>query len=113
MIQRVQTIYLLFAAIALVVGCFFEPMGYNKGLTGCMAFITLGVMFLYKYRTTQAKLCAVLMAIGIIYYIALAVMNPVLEWYAVMPMVAVLFLFLARKGIVKDEKLVKSLDRIR
>jgi len=30
-----------------------------------------------------------------------------------MPMVAVLFLFLARKGILKDEKLVKSLDRIR
>jgi hypothetical protein len=53
------------------------------------------------------------MAIGVVYYIALAVMQPVLGWYTAMPMVAVLFLFLARKGIVKDEKLVKSLDRIR
>ena len=40
-------------------------------------------------------------------------MQPLLEWFAAMPMVAVLFLFLARKGILKDEKLVKSLDRIR
>ena len=46
-------------------------------------------------------------------YLALAVMQPLLEWFAAMPMVAVLFLFLARKGILKDEKLVKSLDRIR
>ena len=37
MIQRIQTVYLLLAAIALVVGCIFEPMGYNKGLTGSMA----------------------------------------------------------------------------
>lgn len=113
MIQRIQTVYLLLAAIVLIVGCVFEPMGYNKGLTGSMAFLTLAVVFLYKHRTTQAKLCAVLMAIGIVYYIALAVMQPVLQWYTVMPMVAVLFLFLARKGIIKDEKLVKSLDRIR
>lgn len=78
-----------------------------------MAFLTLAVVFLYKNRPTQAKLCAVLMAIGIVYYIALAVIHPILQWYTVMPMVAVLFLFLARKGIIKDEKLVKSLDRIR
>jgi hypothetical protein len=55
----------------------------------------------------------VLMALGIIYYIALAIMQPVIEWYCALPMVAVVFLFLARKAIVKDEKLVKSLDRIR
>ena len=113
MIQRIQTIYLLLAVVVLVVGCVFEPMGYNKGLTGGMAFLTLAVVFLYKNRPTQEKLCAVLMAIGIVYYIALAVIHPILQWYTVMPMVAVLFLFLARKGIIKDEKLVKSLDRIR
>ena len=113
MIQRIQTIYLLLAAIVLAVGCFFEPMGYNKGLTGGMALVALVVVFLYKNRKLQANLCGVLMAIGVIYYIALAVLYPVLEWYAVMPMIAVLLLFLARKAILKDEKLVKSLDRIR
>ncbi|UKK54925.1 DUF4293 family protein [Prevotella sp. E2-28] len=113
MIQRIQTVYLLLAVIVLVVGCVFEPMGYTKGVTGGMALLTLAVVFLYKNRPTQAKLCTALMAVGIVYYIALAVMQPVLQWFTVMPMVAVLFLFLARKGIVKDEKLVKSLDRIR
>ncbi|SDG98150.1 DUF4293 domain-containing protein [Prevotella communis] len=113
MIQRIQTVYLLLAAIALVVGCIFEPMGYNKGLTGSMALLTLLIVFLYKNRTYQANICSVLMGIGIVYYVALAVMQPLLEWFAAMPMVAVLFLFLARKGILKDEKLVKSLDRIR
>lgn len=113
MIQRIQTIYLLLAAIVLVVGCVFEPLGYFKGLTGSMAVLALVVVFLYKNRPLQIKTCAVLIAIGIIYYIALAVVQPVLEWYAVMPMVAVLLLFMARKRIVKDEKLVRSLDRIR
>ena len=78
-----------------------------------MALLTLLVVFMYKNRTFQANLCCVLMGIGIVYYVALAVMQPLLEWFAAMPMVAVLFLFLARKGILKDEKLVKSLDRIR
>jgi uncharacterized membrane protein YjgN (DUF898 family) len=113
MIQRIQTVYLLLAVITLVVGCFFEPMGYNKGLTGGMALLALGVVFLYKNRPFQTNLCSVLIALGLIYYIALAIIHPVLEWYAAMPMLAVLFSFLARKGIVKDEKLVKSLDRIR
>ena len=113
MIQRIQSVYLLLAVITLVVACIFEPMGYNKGLTGGMCVMTLIVIFLYKNRPFQANLCVVLMALGVIYYIALAVIQPVLEWYAVLPMVAVLFLFLARKRILKDEKLVRSLDRIR
>ena len=113
MIQRIQTIYLLLAVVVLVVGCVFEPIGYNKGLTGGMALVGLVVMFLFKNRPLQARLCTVLMAIGVIYYIALAVIQPKLEWYAAMPLVAVLLLFLAKKGIEKDEKLVKSLDRIR
>jgi hypothetical protein len=113
MIQRIQTVYLLLAAVALIVGCIFEPMGYNKGLLGGMSLLTLIVVFLYKSRPLQASLCVALMGLCVIYYIALAVMHPVLEWFVALPMVAILFLFLARKGILKDEKLVKSLDRIR
>jgi len=32
---------------------------------------------------------------------------------ALMPLLMMVFFFLARAGIVKDEKLVKSLDRLR
>ena len=113
MIQRIQTVWLLLAFVALVVCAVFEPMSYLKGMVGAMAVVALGVVFLFKNRPRQANLCAVLMGLGVVYYIALAVMQLALEWYCALPMVAVFFLFLARKGIVKDEKLVKSLDRIR
>ena len=113
MIQRIQTVWLLLAVVALAVGAVFEPMSYNKGMVGAMALVTLATIFLFNNRPFQSNLCAVLMGLGVVYYIALAVMQPVLEWYCALPMVAVLFLFLARKAIVKDEKLVKSLDRIR
>ena len=113
MIQRIQTVWLLLAFVVLVVAAIVEPMSYFKGLVGGMAVVAVGIVFLFKNRPMQANLCTVLMALGIIYYIALAIMQPVIEWYCALPMVAVVFLFLARKAIVKDEKLVKSLDRIR
>ena len=47
------------------------------------------------------------------FYITLAVKQPVMEWFLALPLAGVLLTFLARKAIVKDEKLVRSLDRIR
>ena len=52
-------------------------------------------------------------------YVALAVFNHqtdgqmVLSWPMAMPAAAIVLLFLAHKGIQHDEKLVRSLDRIR
>ncbi|MDE6011133.1 MAG: DUF4293 domain-containing protein, partial [Prevotella sp.] len=57
--------------------------------------------------------CILPMVVSIVYYIMLAVNQPLMEWYMALPLVAVFFLFLSRKAIVKDEKLVRSLDRIR
>jgi hypothetical protein len=53
------------------------------------------------------------MLVGIAYYIVLAVKQPIMDWTNALPLVAVLLAFLARKRILKDEKLVRSLDRIR
>ena len=36
-----------------------------------------------------------------------------MRWQYVLPAVAIVLLFMARKRIIKDEKLVRSLDRIR
>lgn len=113
MIQRVQTIYLLLSGIALAISAIFEKVFFLQCLSGAMALACFGLVFVYGNRPLQAKLCVVLMGLGIVYYIALAILQPVLDWYAAMPMVGLLFLFLARKSIVKDEKLVRSLDRIR
>ncbi len=120
MIQRIQTIYLLLAFIALAVCALFDQtFGFLCGWTAGMSLLTLADVFLYKNRKTQDLLCMVLIALGVVYYVALAVFNHqldgalVLTWPMALPAAAIVLLFLAHKGIQHDEKLVRSLDRIR
>ena len=113
MIQRLQSVYMLLAAIALAVCFVFDEDMRPSGLTLCLAVVSFFNIFLYKNRVRQARVCLGVMLAGIVYYIFLAIRQPLLGWYSALPMVAVLLLFMARKRIVKDEKLVRSLDRIR
>ena len=120
MIQRKQTIFLLLAFIAFVVCAFCDQTFVSLcGWVSGLSLLTLGDVFLYKNRKRQSLLCVVLMALAVVYYIALAVFNNQqggmlqLTWPMALPAVAVIFLFLAYKGIMHDEKLVRSLDRIR
>ena len=113
MIQRWQSFFLLLAAVILLADAFFDPYVWAK-----VVFVGMGVcsfvnIFLFKRRKLQIKICMTEIAVGIIYYILLAVFNPLIEWYNSIPMFAVLLLFIARKRILMDEKLVRSLDRIR
>ena len=115
MIQRIQTVYLLLALILLVVGV---AVGHAdewilNGLSVVMMAVALRSIFLFKNRPAQSTWCLVLMLMGVAYYIVLAVKQPVMDWYHAMPLAAVLLTFIARKRIIKDEKLVRSLDRIR
>jgi len=82
-------------------------------LTACMGVASLVDVFLYKRRLVQAMVCVLVMAVGIVYYILLAVDQPLLDWTHAMPLLGIVLVFLARKGILHDEKLVRSLDRIR
>ena len=120
MIQRKQTIYLLLAFIALLLcGIFDQTFGFLCGWSIGLSLVTLADVFLYKNRKRQNLLCLVLMVLAVIYYVALAVFNHGLDgqltltWPMVLPAVAIVLLFMAHKGIVHDEKLVRSLDRIR
>ena len=113
MIQRIQSVYLLLAAVLLVVCFVFDENMRPSGLTLCLAVFSLIDIFLFKNRNLQARVCLSVMLAGIAYYIFMAVNQPIIGWYSVLPMVAVFLLFLARKRILKDEKLVRSLDRIR
>lgn len=113
MIQRIQTIYLILAGVAFCVGAFMEMSIVWTVIFFVLAGLSLGNVFLYKQRPTQAFLCVLPMIVSIVYYIMLAVNQSLMEWYMALPLVAVFFLFLSRKAIVKDEKLVRSLDRIR
>ena len=114
MIQRIQTIFLLLAGVAFGVGAFMESsVLWLCVLLGLLAVVSLAIIFLYKRRPTQATCCAGAMGLALVYYIMLAVNQPQMAWHMAMPLVGILFLFLARKSILKDEKLVRSLDRIR
>ena len=118
MIQRKQTLFLL-AAFVLLVVCMFFQSAMLMGYLCVVALVSVGNIFLYKKRKLQANLCTMAIMLLVFWYILLALLQKEnvqevsLEWPAVLPAVSIFLLFLARKGILADEKLVRSLVRLR
>ena len=130
MIQRIQTVYLFAAAIISAVSAFFLPMyqmdgvsyaatahaGTFGGFGACMALFS-GAILLYNNRNLQllvvrlGMLSSLVVLAYLIYIITGSTKTA--SWGAIMPFVQVVFAFLASKGIQKDEKKVRSLDRLR
>jgi len=90
------------------------------------SIIPVGAILLFKNRPLQLKITrlALLTNLSFIVYLFFAIDAIHTELYGVavgilyhagfyMPVIAIPFLFLAIRGIKKDEALVKSLDRIR
>ena len=86
-----------------------------------LSFITI---FLYKNRPTQARICMINAFFLVTFYIVIFLSGYTfredlsasnISWtaYIVMPFVALVLDILAYKAINKDERLVRSLDRIR
>jgi peptidoglycan/LPS O-acetylase OafA/YrhL len=140
MIQRVQSIFLLLAALANL-GAFTLPLGAAQttqaasplfadgmlnladhwglqaafGLAAASVFIAI---FLFKNRPLQINLTrigivAVLAgaALGIYFMLANAGAQWAYGWAA--PLLAIVFSAIAIRAIRNDEKLVKSMDRLR
>ena len=142
MIQRIQTIYLLVVAIIMTIPLYvpiaqllipndasYNFFTYGVVLIGensvlqahywallIMNIFTIGIplvnVFLFKKRFLQLRLCIVeiILLIGAI----------ILMWYhinykfsLILPVICIIFTYLAIKGILKDIKLLKSFDRIR
>lgn len=155
MIQRIQSLYLLLAAIAAAV-MFFFPLAVfygdhnfkmyvyqlsffdpNPGLDVGAYFLLpiLGMVVLiiflsilsllnFKNRKRQLMMIKVNMAFTLIFlagfffgYMRLLegfVGNaPEYQFASFMPVVIFLFLILANRGVQKDEKLIRSMDRLR
>lgn len=141
MIQRIQSIWLLLAGVAglltyklplwqgkLQDGSVKKFMGPESLLlftlivaTSILAFVTI---FLFKNRSQQKGLAL----IGALLSIAIVALEFFLvedskkglnlaenSWQlgAILPVLMIVLFLMARAGIVKDEKLVKSLDRLR
>ena len=86
------------------------------------ATVSICAIFLYKRRPLQARLCMVNIFIMVLWYIAMIVvskqlapdaMNFHLEMASSFPAIVAILLFMARKGILADERLVRAADRIR
>jgi FtsH-binding integral membrane protein len=142
MIQRIQSLWLLIVALTafatsrltLYVGTLPNntefPFLLSANLLLAIVIIVLGILaviclFLYKNRKLQFKLSVlgVILSIGFIfleYYVVENIFKPEknvqtgsYQIGALLPLVMVVFFFLAARGIYKDEKLVKSMDRLR
>lgn len=84
-------------------------------ITGAIALVTI---FLYNKRKVQMKLCVLDIILCLLWYgwyaaMILTVDGIKVSFAACLPLVSIIFLVLARKGVKADEDLIKSMDRIR
>ena len=116
MIQRIQTLYLLAAAILGFAHLLAWPL---FGLQVVASLVCLYTIFIYNYRMRQAKLCLVAILLNLAWYVLLAVLiqqgrlPEEVPLPACLPLVAAILCFLARRGVLADEKMVRAADRIR
>ena len=136
MLQRIQTVYLLIAALFNAGFIFLFKLWYDQagnvvyiedvysalGLTLLSALISIITIFLFGNRKLQFMLGRVnillnLILLGLFVYWSLTVSGEtsVSEKGIGMltPVFSIVFLVLANKAIKKDEDLVKSVDRLR
>lgn len=125
MLQRIQTVFMLLAFIALIFSAYFsfetttDLYALGLGLSGIVVLITI---FLFKNRPLQVKLnylviLLILILSGLSFYRSgivsgeRSLSEKDIEW--LIPLVSIVFLLTANKYIKRDEALVKSIDRIR
>lgn len=119
MIQRKQTIFLILAFVLAIVCVFVQPIVWQSVSLMLSALLSAVTIFWYKRRVQQAFMCVFNILLLLIWYLLLAAIPQGadgvahLEWPAALPAVCIILQFMARKGILADEKLVRSLDRIR
>lgn len=152
MIQRIQTVFLLGAAISMILmlflplaeiltddGIFYSAMSSGLRLengdnvfpawpafilillTAILLFLNI---FFYRNRKLQIRICVYSIIldfglIGILYYFWVVILRQMdidsywLKVPLVFPLVAIIFTYLAFRGIRKDEIFIRSIDKIR
>ena len=136
MIQRQQTLWLLLSAGAGILTFMFPfATGEKLAKTGVaqlnagkdffillLTIASIGLasvtIFLYKDRKLQIKLCLLgLLISGVTLFLYIMGMKKILSstpaLWAILPLVVIVGYIMAFRNIRKDEKLVKSLDKLR
>jgi hypothetical protein len=138
MIQRKQTLWLLLSTFAALL-CFMFPFATGKGMikgvetdislksdsnfillicTGASLILSAVIIFLYKDRKLQMRLCLLgLLLAALIIFLFISQMGKMtkstLALFCVLPFAVAAGYFLAFRNIRQDEKLVKSLEKLR
>jgi len=149
MIQRIQSVF-LFASLCFLVPLFFAPIAILFHKTGeIISFNLLGfylseaglftqeypmmifgilicalnliIIFMYRHRTTQIRLCIYNMILligfsGVVLFVLYSlsdIQTISFNLPAVFPVVSVILHYLAFRGIRKDELMVQALSRLR
>lgn len=140
MIQRQQTLWLLLATAAAILTFMFpfaigeelvqktamkqraEVIAGNNFFTLILTIVTIGIsvvtIFMFKDRKMQMKLCLLGLLVSVL-ILVLYFMNmrklisatPAL--WSILPVAVIVGYYMAFRNIRKDEKLVKSLDKLR
>ncbi len=140
MIQRKQTLWLLLATLAALLTFWFpfalggeiispatvpvpkEVSAANNPITLILTIASIGIsfvtIFMFKDRKMQMRLCILGLLIAIILLVLYILdmnklIKPTPALWVVLPVATVAGYYLAFKGIRSDEKLVKSLDKLR
>ena len=89
-------------------------------ITTALVFIDI---WLFKHRALQMRVATFCMILLVFWYIAYGIicfylLQPTVNlyrphWAAALPFAALILIYLAFRGILKDEMLVRSLDRLR
>lgn len=128
MIQRIQTLYLLAccvsyaACVALEVADVNHPWALTVIMCICAVLVFVDI-FLFRRRALQMRVCSFCIILSLGWYAVFAALAFLLgdglvgiyrprPWAAI-PLVNVILLYLAFRAILKDELLVRSLDRLR
>ena len=130
MIQRIQSVYLLLAAVCVLALLLFPglvtPDGwawYTPVKVASAILIAVGCLvsiFLYKDRARQRNLVTVDLWLSLALIVTMAVAfvlaGPIVlsaAWPVLFPTVAFVLIVLARRAITRDIELVRSMDRLR
>ncbi|MEW7292373.1 DUF4293 domain-containing protein [Aquimarina sp. 2304DJ70-9] len=136
MLQRIQTLYLILAAVISGVLCIYLPYGLDENGAALYALgdvfllsmfmgsavLSLIAIFLFKNRKLQFVLGRVniilnFILLGVFVYWSLTISGETKISEKgigmLIPIISIVLLVMANKAIKKDENLVKSVDRLR
>ncbi len=138
MIQRQQSLWLLlsalsgflsfelpfFSGVKQLVNNSGKAVFLNAGstlflmvLTGASILLSLVTLFMFKDRKLQLRLCFVGIGISILvlvlYFVEMAKMSGSISLWSIFAFLIPISYVMAARGIRRDEKLIKSLDKLR